>query len=179
MPCPVTFRFVARNLPTRARVMAWAPRENHLPFLVSSFPFFPFFRSTSHDYYPTMIQNPGGGSISMHVYIQIFFRPPSFRSPLPGRTVPPPPPRSGKSRVSIYSPPVNPRFISALIDTEGRRGLNCVIVDSKLKRWILISDGGWRGGRSVNNKILFFFFIMKWRWLDLMFEILCSNLFNI
>lgn len=92
MPCPVTFRFVARNLPTRARVMAWAPRENHLPFLVSSFPFFPFFRSTSHDYYPTMIQNPGGGSISMHVYIQIFFRPPSFRSPLPGRTVPPPPP---------------------------------------------------------------------------------------
>lgn len=149
MPCPVTFRFVARNLPTRARVMAWAPRENHLPFLVSSFPFFPFFSfnfSRLLSYYDPKPRRRF--NIHARVYpdflsTAVFPIATSGKNSSSSSSVEEDyPPRSGKSRVSIYSPPVNPRFILASIDIEGRRGLNCVTVDSKLKGWILISDGG-------------------------------------
>lgn len=127
MPCPVTFRFVARNLPTRARVMAWAPRENHLPP-----PFFlSFFLRSSHDYYP-MIQPRRRFNIHARVYPD-FLSTAAFPIATSGKrssssssssSVEDYPPRSGKSRVSIYSPPVNP-CLSRPIDTEGERDCNC------------------------------------------------------
>lgn len=134
MPCPVTFRFVARNLPTRARVMAWAPRENHLPP--------PFFLSFFLVQLLTTIilwSNPGGGSISTHVYIQIFFRPPPFRSPLPGRGVPPPPPPPPWRIILLEAASREFQFIVLLLihvylGPLIPRGKGIVTVDSKLRR---------------------------------------------